>query len=152
MLVSLSVVKPWWTLIFIRHKWLFSHAPLHNLLTSVISEEMLRHMKGYLGRSGLLKFFCNVLWGSSLKTPSSSLSLDRSEEALIQRRLTEEPDKRTAPFQLHPPSVEHTGQYTGLKIFYTAHNLLHFLITEYFPSPFPCLCLTPPRYILDFFF
>lgn len=107
-------------------------------------------MKGCLGCSGLLRFFCNVPWGSNLKAPSSSLSVDRYEEALIQRHLTEEPDRRTAPFQPHPQSMEHTGQYTGLKIFCTAHNLLHFLIAKSFPSAFPCLCLTP-RYSHDLF-
>lgn len=70
----------------------------------------------------------------------------------LKKHLTKDPDKRTTPF--HPPSqsVKHTGAVYRTKVFYTVHNLLQFLITEFSPSPFPCFCLTSSRYILDFFF
>lgn len=65
--------------------------------------------------------------------------MGRSEVTLRQKHFTKESDKRTP------------GQCTRLKIFYTVHNLLNFLIAQSFPSPLPCLCLTLPRYFLDFF-
>lgn len=70
----------------------------------------------------------------------------------LKKHLTKDPDKRTTPFHPHSQSVKHTGAVYRTKVFYTVHNLLQFLITEFSPSPFPCFCLTSSRYILDFFF